>query len=70
MGKLAVLQLDSYLAMESYWRNKEKEEEKIIEEETKEGDAAKAKPRRKRFEFDETGLTPEQILDKKKMFRE
>lgn len=70
MSKLAVLQLDTYLAMESYWRNKEKEEEKMIEEETKEGDTTKIKPRRKRFEFDEAGLTPQQIDDKKKVFRE
>jgi hypothetical protein len=70
MSKLAVLQLDAYLAMESYWRNKEKEEEKMIEEETKEGENAKIKQRRKRFEFDEGGLTSEQISDKKKMFRE
>lgn len=74
MEKLSVLQLDTYLAMEGYWRQKEKEEDKVVELEQKEQaedpTKPKSKPKRRRFEFDQNGLTPEQIYEKKKVFRE
>ena len=62
----AVLQVDAYLEMENYRKIQEIEEEKAIKsgelvpKETK----GKSRPFRKRFEFDETGLTEEQINEK------
>lgn len=75
MGKLSVLQLDSYLEMENYWKQKEKEEEELVVKEKIEPSPTKSKHKgkkhkRKRFEFDYSGLSEEEIAEKKKIFRE
>lgn len=76
MNLLSILQLDTYLEMENYWKKQEKEEEKVqeIEQDLRspviKPKAGKSKHKRKRFEFDETGLSKDQINDKKKVFRE
>lgn len=76
MNLLAVLQLDTYLEMENYWRQLDREEEKVqeLDKDGKTVDSKskslKSRSKRKRFEFDETGLTEKQLHDKKKLFRE
>ena len=72
MNKLAILTINTYLEMENYWKKQEEYEENIPPSPdlsvSKSG--KKKKPKRKRFEFDTTGLTEEQIKEKKQIFRE
>lgn len=72
MNEISVLQIEDYLEMENYIKLQEKEEAKTeeIKEAPKNPNEKPARPKRKRFEFDETGLTEKQIQDKKKFFRE
>ena len=76
MNLLSVLQLDTYLEMENYWKKQEKEEDKVqeLDQDSKLSEvklkSGKSRHKRKRFEFDETGLSKDQIDDKKKVFRE
>jgi hypothetical protein len=76
MNKLAVLSLNTYLEMENYWKGKQKEEDEKPKQElmdlfsSKHSKSAKKRSKRKRIEFDETGLSNEQIKEKKKVFSE
>jgi hypothetical protein len=76
MGKLAVLSLNTYLEMEKYWKSKQKEEDDKPKEDqvdltsSKNSKSSKKRSKRRRIDFDETGLTKEQIQEKKKVFSE